>query len=116
MKRNISQSKMLFLPICILVLFVIAEFPVLENIFTAEAEARIGRPATPTSVAGVARRTTRRHVRRHHHHRIGHRVTILPAGCTTVITDEITYHHCSGYYYRPYYEGDTVVYVIVEAP
>lgn len=30
-----------------------------------EAQARIGRPATPGSVAGVARRTTRRTVRRH---------------------------------------------------
>jgi hypothetical protein len=28
------------------------------------AEARVGRPATPASVAGVARRTTRRVVRR----------------------------------------------------
>lgn len=30
----------------------------------AEAQARVGRPATPASVAGVARRTTRRTVRR----------------------------------------------------
>ena len=30
----------------------------------SEAEARIGRPATPMSYAGVARRTTRRTVRR----------------------------------------------------
>ncbi len=29
-----------------------------------KAEARVGRPATPASVAGVARRTTRRTVRR----------------------------------------------------
>jgi hypothetical protein len=36
------------------------------------AQARVGRPLTPGSVAGVARRTTRRTVRRHayygHHH------------------------------------------------
>jgi len=30
----------------------------------AQAQARVGRPATPGSVAGVARRTTRRTVRR----------------------------------------------------
>jgi hypothetical protein len=30
--------------------------------FLSKAEARIGRPATPASVAGVARRTTRRTV------------------------------------------------------
>jgi len=28
--------------------------------FVAQAEARVGRPLTPVSVAGVARRTTRR--------------------------------------------------------
>jgi hypothetical protein len=28
--------------------------------FTSEANARVGRPLTPVSVAGVARRTTRR--------------------------------------------------------
>ena len=47
---------------------------------------------------------------------IGTRVAVLPAGCTTVITRGITYHHCGGYYYRPYYEGTTVVYVVVEKP
>jgi hypothetical protein len=33
-----------------------------ETGFTASAEARVGRPLTPTSYAGVARRTTRRAV------------------------------------------------------
>ena len=33
----------------------------------SQAEAVIGRPATPGSVAGVARRTTRRAVRRHYY-------------------------------------------------
>jgi hypothetical protein len=33
---------------------------VLHDSWTSTAEARIGRPATPVSVAGVARRTTRR--------------------------------------------------------
>ena len=32
--------------------------------FVSTAEARVGRPLTPVSVAGVARRTTRRTVRR----------------------------------------------------
>ena len=36
--------------------------------FVSEAEAVVGRPATPGSVAGVARRTTRRTV-----HRTAHR-------------------------------------------
>ena len=33
---------------------------VLTGSLNSEAEARIGRPATPGSIAGVARRTTRR--------------------------------------------------------
>ena len=37
----------------------------------SQAEAVIGRPATPGSVAGVARRTTRRAVRRHYYGRRG---------------------------------------------
>jgi hypothetical protein len=36
--------------------------PVPSGSFTSQAEARVGRPATPMSYAGVARRTTRRAV------------------------------------------------------
>jgi hypothetical protein len=43
------------------------------------AEAVVGRPATPVSVAGVARRTTRRTVVRTSAY-----VAALPHGCTTV--------------------------------
>ena len=35
-----------------------------RNTLITQADARIGRPFTPGSFAGVARRTTRRHVRR----------------------------------------------------
>jgi hypothetical protein len=38
-------------------------FPGVHSVFTP-AQARVGRPLTPVSVAGVARRTTRRTVRR----------------------------------------------------
>jgi len=77
--------------------------------FVRNAEARIGRPASPGSVAGVRRRTRRRTV-----HRVarGTRVYALPTSCTTVISGGMTYHRCSGVYYRPYYEGNTVVYVV----
>lgn len=37
------------------------------TIGASQAEARIGRPATPGSVAGVARRTSRRVYRRSHY-------------------------------------------------
>ncbi|WP_225039835.1 hypothetical protein WGT02_16335 [Rhizobium sp. T1470] len=39
------------------------EFPIGETgAFVSEAQARVGRPLTPVSYAGVARRTTRRTV------------------------------------------------------
>ena len=39
-----------------------SEKPTIDGAFTSTAEARIGRPLTPMSYAGVARRTTRRAV------------------------------------------------------
>ena len=36
------------------------------SVGVSQAEARVGRPGTATSVAGVARRSTRRAVRRHY--------------------------------------------------
>ena len=47
---------------------------------------------------------------------VGTRVATLPSGCTTVVTDDVTYHHCGSVYYRPYYEGTKVIYVAVDAP
>jgi hypothetical protein len=38
-----------------------------SSTIVSQAEARIGRPATPGSVAGVARRTTRRTIRRRYY-------------------------------------------------
>lgn len=72
----------------------------------ATAEARVGRPATPVSVAGVARRTTRRVVRR-----TTVNVVALPAGCTTVTINGASYHDCGGVYYEPYGNQYVVVQV-----
>lgn len=47
---------------------------------------------------------------------LGTRVATLPRGCTTVVRYNVSYHHCGGVYYRPYYQGTTLVYVVVEAP
>ena len=43
-------------------LFWSGDAPVSSGSFVSQAEARVGRPATPMSYAGVARRTTRRTV------------------------------------------------------
>ena len=47
---------------------------------------------------------------------VGKRVVTLPSGAETVVVRGHTYHRHAGIWYRPYYEGTTVVYVIVEDP
>ena len=74
---------------------------------SGEAEARVGRPATPGSVAGVARRTTRRVVRRTTVY-----VATLPPACTTVVIEGTTLQQCGGTYYQP--SGSQYVVVNVE--
>ena len=60
------------------------------------AEARVGRPMTPVSYAGVARRTTRRRI-------VATSVFVatLPRGCTTVVMEGVTLHQCGTAYYQP---------------
>jgi hypothetical protein len=103
-----------------------------------EAQAVVGAPLTPVSVAGVARRTTRRTVAytstvaasstaaastattttaatappQAVSPAIGAIVTALPAGCTAVVKNGIQYYHCGSLYYRAAFQGDTLVYVV----
>ena len=77
-----------------------------NKIVVSEAEARVGRPATPGSVAGVARRTTRRRIRRSTIY-----VASLPRGCTTVVIDGTTLQQCGGTYYQTHGSQYVVVYV-----
>jgi len=74
------------------------------------ALAKPGRPASPTSVAGVRRRHRRRRRRRIYR---SMRLTSLPYGCSvTRVRRGTTYYYCSGIWYRPTYQGTTVVYVV----
>ncbi len=73
-----------------------------EGVFTGgmlikEAQAIVGRPLTPGSYAGVARRTTRRTIRR-----TAVYVSTLPRGCSTVVIEGVTLHQCGASYYQPY--------------
>lgn len=75
---------------------------IMEDIFnlpivTNDAEAVVGRPLTPGSVAGVSRRTTRRVIRRTSVY-----VATLPRGCSTVVISGASLHHCGGTYYQPH--------------
>jgi hypothetical protein len=74
--------------------------------FVSQAEARVGRPRTPASVAGVARRTTRRVVRRSAIY-----VSTLPASCVKVSVNGAAVWRCGGTYYQPYSGRYVVVYV-----
>jgi hypothetical protein len=68
-----------------------------DNLFVMPAEAVVGRPATPGSVAGMARRTSRRtsrRVSRRHAIAYGTRVTVLPPAYTTTVVAGVTYYVC----------------------
>ena len=112
--------------------------------FVGEANAIIGRPITPLSYAGVARRTSRRVVRRNVAYSsaaattyttapaptqpapppanrpagappIGTVVNQLPSGCVSSPRNGIEYFNCGGVYYRPVVQGNNLVYM-VETP
>jgi hypothetical protein len=78
------------------------------------AHAVVGRPLTPVSYAGVARRTSRRTTRRNVAYGSGGYygaapagvIYTLPAGCA--LSGGI--YVCGTVRYRPYYDGPTVVY------
>ncbi|PDT11183.1 hypothetical protein CO670_30080 [Rhizobium sp. J15] len=75
--------------------------------FATPAEAVIGRPLTPLSYAGVARRTTRRVVTR-----TTTTIAVLPAGCRYGPYFGGYYYRCGAYYYAK--SGNVYVQVIVQ--
>ena len=72
-----------------------AELTLESGFLINDAEARVGRPLTPVSYAGVARRTTRRTIARTSVY-----VAALPRGCATVVIEGATLHHCGTTYYQ----------------
>jgi hypothetical protein len=56
------------------------------GVMLKEAQAIVGRPLTPVSAAGVARRVT---------------VAALPPACTVVVIEGATLHQCGTTYYQP---------------
>jgi hypothetical protein len=69
-----------------------------------EAHAVVGRPLTPVSVAGVARRTTRRSIVATSVY-----VAALPPACTVVVIEGTSLHHCG----TTYYQASGTQYVVV---
>lgn len=72
--------------------------------FVSGAQARVGRPLTPGSVAGVARRTTRRTIRR------GAFIATIPRGCPIGSYYGYSLYYCGGVYYQQSGNGYVVVY------
>lgn len=70
---------------------------------TGEAQALVGLPWTPVSVAGAARRTA---VRRSTIY-----VNTLPAACRRAVVNGIAVWKCGGTYYQAYGHRYVVVYV-----
>ncbi len=80
---------------CMLMAGTAVDFGYNSSIIIKEAQAVVGRPLTPRSVAGVARRTTRRVIVR-----TAVFVAVLPGGCSTVVIDGVTLHQCGSTYYQ----------------
>ena len=78
----------------------------LTNIVIPEAKAVIGRPATPGTVAGVSRRTSRRVIRRTTVY-----VGRLPTCCSPVIIVGSQLYQCGASYYQSQGSQYVVVYV-----
>ena len=103
------------------------------------AEAVVGAPVTPVSVAGVARRTTRRTVVATSSAAAansaatqpaqaaapppaagtpagapsaGTIVTTLPPGCVTTVLNSVEYQRCGSTYYRAMMQGSNLVFVV----
>jgi hypothetical protein len=57
-----SKTKKACVPLALVALTLIADAKLETGVFVSTAQAVVGRPLTPVSYAGVARRTTRRSV------------------------------------------------------
>ncbi|MCE5232534.1 MAG: hypothetical protein ABFC67_10150 [Mizugakiibacter sp.] len=95
----------------------------------SSAHAVVGRPLTPVSYAGVARRTTRRAVAATSTHTttvivstppsttvvaVGTVVYVLPKDCARTKIGGDSYYHCGATYYHATYQGNDLVYVVVQ--
>lgn len=123
----------------------VASLAVPSLVLPTAAEAVVGRPATPGSVAGMSRRTARRTSRRVSHRHtvarphvhyaapvagavvagaamtatalaVGTVVSSQPSGCGEQTVGGLTYLNCDGTWFQPQYQGGQVVYVVVAPP
>lgn len=140
MKKPLKRSVLLASLLGLLVVDLSPQAP-LGVVLVKDAEAWIGRPLTPMSYAGVARRTTRRVVYAESAAAattaaaassaasysasassggggsvpIGTVVHSLPSGCAPTTIDGVRYYNCApGVYYRAAFQGNNLVYVAAQ--
>ena len=106
MMTNRSKFLLLALGGAVLVADLLPGGVVPGGVLVKQAQAVVGRPLTPVSVAGVARRTTRRVVMTSTY------VATLPPACTVVVVEGVTLQQCGGTYYQQ--SGTQYVVVKVE--
>ena len=73
---------------------------------TAAAAASAPKPAAPPPAAALAVSAVP----------IGTVVQALPAGCTSVAVGGVNYSDCGGVFYKAAFQGNNLVYVVVEKP
>lgn len=103
-------------------------------VIVSEAEAVVGAPLTPVSVAGVARRSTRRAVVATSAATTaqpapaapapapalapasalapGTVVSALPSGCVSTVVDGVNLFSCGTTFYQPMFQSNNLVYVV----
>lgn len=106
MMANRSKFLLLALGGAVLVAELLPGGLVPGSVLIEQAQAVVGRPLTPVSVAGVARRTTRRVVMTSTY------VATLPPACTVVVVEGMTLQQCGGTYYQQ--SGSQYVVVKIE--
>jgi len=130
--RNILKAAAFGVSLPILLLAEVSPDAPLGLTLAREAAAIIGRPMTPMSYAGVARRTTARVVTTEAvvvtsaaaasaaqqqtqtaALAVGTVVAALPAGCVAAPKGGIEYYRCGNGYYRAVFQGNNLVYVTV---
>lgn len=108
-----------------------ASLPLVPDL-ARRAEAIVGAPLTPVSVAGVARRTAVRTTAASQQQAqaaqqqaaaaqaqaaasklpVGTTVSALPQGCSSVQVSGTSYFNCGGTFYKPAYQSNNVVYIV----
>jgi hypothetical protein len=72
---------------------------------TAAAAASTPKPSAPPAAAPAVSAVP-----------IGTVVQTLPAGCSSVVVNDVSYSDCGGVFYKAAFQGNNLMYVVVEKP